>query len=135
MLRHMGPRWVVLLAVCLWTAISVYMLVVLGTELDMDAVFPGFTSDAGQVIIRQPTRSTPSNPPAAVMYAFVAIGVLVASPMAFPQRMFPIALLVSTIVVACCLIATILRLGVLLVPILVLQGLALRRSGLETRRS
>jgi len=132
MLRHMGPRWVVLSAVCLWTAISVYMLVVLGTELDMDAVFPGFTSDAGRVISRQPT---PSNPPAAVMYAFAAIGVLVASPMAFPQRMFPIALLVSTIVVACCLIATILRLGVLLVPILVLQGLALRRSGLETRRS
>ena len=132
MLRHMGPRWVVLSAVCLWTAISVYMLVVLGTELDMDAVFPGFTSDAGRVISRQPT---PSNPPAAVMYAFFAIGVLVASPMAFPQRMFPIALLVSTIVVACCLIATILRLGVLLVPILVLQGLALRRSGLETRRS
>ena len=132
MLRHMGPRWVVLSAVCLWTAISVYMLVVLGTELDMDAVFPGFTSDAGRVISRQPT---PSNPPAAVMYAFAAIGVLVASPMAFPQRMFPIALLVSTIVVACCLIATILRLGVLLVPILVLQGLALRRSGLEARRS
>ncbi len=132
MLRHMGPRWVVLSAVCLWTAISVYMLVVLGTELDMDAVFPGFTSDAGRVISRQPT---PSNPPAAVMYAFAAIGVLVASPMAFPERMFPIALLVSTIVVACCLIATILRLGVLLVPVLVLQGLALRRSGLEARRS
>ena len=132
MLRHMGPRWVVLSAVCLWTAISVYMLVVLGTELDMDAVFPGFTSDAGRVINRQPT---PSNPPAAVMYAFVAMGVLVASPMAFPERLFPIALLVSTIVVACCLIATILHLGVLLVPVLVLQGLALRRSGLEARRS
>ena len=132
MLRHMGPRWVVLSAVCLWTAISVYMLVVLGTELDMDAVFPGFTSDAGRVISRQPT---PPNPPAAVMYAFVAMGVLVASPMAFPERLFPIALLVSTIVVACCLIATILRLGVLLVPVLVLQGLALRRSGLEARRS
>ena len=123
---YLGWRWIVVAALGVWIAISAAMLVVWGAELDLDAVFPGFEKPGGEVVTRLPVP-TPPNPPAAVVYAFAAVGVVVALPLAFPARPFRAALLVSTVVVGIALAATILRLGILLTPVLALQVWALSR--------
>lgn len=122
---HLGPRWIVVVALAVWAAISVTLLAVWGAELDLDAMFPGFGRPGG--VVTHSSGPTPPNPPAAVAYAFPAVGVVVALPLAFPARPFRAALLVSTVVVGIALAATILRLGILLTPVLALQVWALSR--------
>ena len=106
------------------------MLVFKGEELDMDTVFPGLENPAGL------TRSygpTPTDPPPAVVVAFIGAGVVVGLPAILPKRAFLIALRVSAIIVGLALAGTILRLGILLSPVLALQVWALSRSRDVTR--
>ena len=132
---HLGPRWIVVAALGVWAAISVTLLAVWGAELDLDAMFPGFGRPGG--VVTHSSGPTPPNPPAAVVYAFPAVGVVVALPLAFPARPFRSALLASALVVGVCFAVTILRLGILLAPVLALQATALYRlsenRGLDSR--
>ena len=120
-----NPRWIVLAALGFWILISALMLISLGAELDMDAVFPGFEKPGGRTITSY--GPTPENPPLAVVAAFIAVGVVVGLPTVLPKRWFSIALRVSAIMVGLALAATILRLGILLTPVLALQVWALSR--------
>lgn len=132
---HISPRRIVLAALGCWLLISVYMLVALGEELDMDAVFPGFENPGGRTISYGPLHGpTPTNPPSAVVAAFVAVGVVVGLPAVLPRRWFSITLNVSAIMIGLALAGTILRLGILLAPVLALQVWALTGSRDTTRR-
>lgn len=128
-LRRSNPRCIVTIALGVWLAISAYMLIVLGEKLDMDDVFYGFSGTTGRTVIYGPTYvPPPDNPPPAVVAAFVAVGVVVGIPATLPTRWFSIALHGSAIFTGLLLAGTILRLGLLLVPVLTLQLWALSRS-------
>ena len=139
-LRRSSPRLLVVVALAVWLLISAYMLVVLGEELDMDSVFymenpfHGSSITISRTITHGPTYiPPPPNPRPAVVAAFVAVGVVVGLPAILPRRWFLRALNVSAILTALVLVATILRLGILLVPVLALQLWALSRSR-DTKR-
>ena len=108
-----------------YVAISVTLVVFVGAELDRDAVFPGVESPGGEVT--HSSGPTPTNPPDSVLYAFAAMGIVVAVPIVCRGRSFLVALSVSTFVVTISMFVTILRLGILLVPVVILQVLALAR--------
>lgn len=127
-----SPRAMVTLAACVYVAVSVALVVVWGSELDADAVFPGVESPSGEV-----TRSfgpTPTNPPDSVLYALAAMSVVVAVPIVFRGRLFLAALSVSTFLVTIALVATALRLGIFLTPVLILQVFALVRTRRQRER-
>ena len=122
-----SPRAMVVVAAGVYIAMSVTLVVVWGSELDADAVFPGVESPVGEVIHRSPVP-TPTNPPDSVLYALAAIGVVVALPIAFRGRLFLVSLSVSAFVVTLSLVVTFLRLGIFLTPVLILQVRALTRT-------
>jgi len=107
------------------------MLLAHGEELDFDSVFPFASQESGTTVSYLPT---PANPPASVVAAFWAVGVVVGLPAVVPGRAVAIALRISTVAIGACLLVSILRLGILLAPVLALQLLALYRTG-ATRHS
>lgn len=138
--RRSSPRLLVVVALGAWLLISAYMLVVLGEELDMDSVFYvdspfyGSSSTISRTVTYGPTYvPPPANPRPAVVTAFVAVGFVVGLPAILPRRWFSRALNVSAILTGLVLVATILRLGILLIPVLALQLWALSRSR-DTKR-
>ncbi len=112
-------------AALVYAAISVTLLVLVGSELDRDAVFPFAGNPGGETTFS--SGPTPANPPDSVRYAIAAIGGVVAVPIVFRRRLFLLALSASTLVITIALVITILRLGLLLTPVLTFQVLALRR--------
>ncbi|WP_419917111.1 hypothetical protein [Candidatus Poriferisodalis sp.] len=113
-----------------WVLISAYMLIVQGDELDLDAVFPLVGEAPGASVSY---ASTPSNPPSAVVAAFWIVGCIVGLPLVAPAKAIAVVLRISLIVVGACLLATVTRLGLLLVPVLALQLMAYYRSDLLWR--
>lgn len=107
-----------------WLLVCAYMLLIQGEELDVDSVFPFAGQETGSVVT---LGATSANPPASVVAAFLAIGVVIGLPIAFAGKAAAIALRISIVAVGACLLVSILRLGVLLVPVLALQLLAHRR--------
>ena len=119
--RRIGMRWIILISLVYWLLVCAYMLLMRGEELDYDTVFPFAGQETGTVVSYGPT---PTNPPASVVAAFWAIGIIVGFPIAFAGKAAAIALRISTIAVGACLLVSILRLGILLTPVLALQLLA-----------
>ena len=117
-------RWIILIGLAYWLLICAYILLVHGEELDFDSVFPFGGQEAGAVVS---SGATSANPPASVVAAFLAIGIVLGLPIAFAGKAAAIALRISIIAVGACLLVSILRLGVLLVPVLALQLLAHRQ--------
>jgi len=120
-----SPRGIAVLAAVVYAAVAVALLVVWGSELDKDSVFPGVEYSGGDGTFT--SGPTPTNPPDSVLYAFAILGVVVTLPVAFPARMFSVALLLSMVVVAVALAVTVLRLGIFLAPVLFLQWVARSR--------
>lgn len=114
-------RWIILLGVVYWTLTSIYMLLRHGEELDLDTVFPFVAQEIGRTVSYGPT---PVNPPAVVTAAFWATGIIIGFPIVFSGKAAVIALRTSIVVVGIFLAASILRLGILLVPVFALQLLA-----------
>lgn len=108
-----------------WVLISAYMLIVQGDELDLDAVFPLVGGAPGASVSY---ASTPSKPPSAVVAAFWIVGCIVGLPLVARAKAIAVVLRISLIVVGACLLATVTRLGILLVPVLALQLMAYYRS-------
>lgn len=119
-------RRFVLAALIYWILVSVLLLAVVGDELDLDSILPFTGQGHGVTVSSEPT---PLNPPGAVVVAFGIIGVVIGLPLLFPVRALASALRISAMVVGVGLLATILRLGILLAPVLGLQLLALYRYG------
>ena len=122
-------RWIILICLVYWLLVCAFMLLVHGAELDYDSVFPFAGQESGRTVLYGPT---PVNPPALVVIAFWAIGIIVGFPIAFSGKAAAIALRISTIAVGACFLISVLRLGILLVPVLALQLLA--HSRLDTAR-
>lgn len=120
----MSLRLIVLAGLVYWILLSALMLLAFGDELDSDSVLP-FTGQGHGVTVN--SESTPLNPPDAVVVTFGIIGVVIGLPLLFPVRALASALRISAMVVGFGLLATILRLGILLAPVLGLQLLALYR--------
>ena len=122
--RRMSMRWIVLMGLAYWLLVCAYMLLMHGEELDFDSVFPFAGQETGATVSN---GATSANPPSAVVAAFWAIGIIIGLPIAFAGQAAVIALRISIVAVGACLLVSILRLGVLLVPVLALQLLAHRR--------
>lgn len=127
--RRSSPRLLVVAAFGVWLLTSAYMLTVLGDELDMDSVFYGYSGTTGRTVSYGPSYvPSADNPPPAVVVVFGAVGVIVGLPATLPKRWFSKALYGSAILTGFLLAGTVLRLGLLLVPVLALQVWALSRS-------
>lgn len=124
----MSVRLIVLAGLVYWILLSILVLLTLGAELDSDSVLPFTGQGHGVTVSSEPT---PLNPPDAVVVVFGIIGVVIGLPLLFPVRVFVFALRISAMVVGVGLLATILRLGILLAPVLGLQLLALYRHSSE----
>lgn len=124
----MSVRLIVLAGLVYWILLSILVLLTLGAELDSDSVLLFTGQGHGVTVSSEPT---PLNPPDAVVVAFGIIGVVIGLPLLFPVRVFAFALRISAMVVGVGLLATILRLGILLAPVLGLQLLALYRHSSE----
>lgn len=129
LLHRIGVRWIIWIAPAYWLLASAYMLLAHGEELDFDSVFPFASQESGTTVSYRPT---PANPPASVVAAFWAIGIVVGLPAVVPGRAIAVALRISTLAVSACLLVSILRLGILLTPVLALQLLAHRRLDTAT---
>lgn len=125
-----GVRWTISAALFYWVLVSAYMLIVQGDELDLDAVFP-LVGQAPETSVSY--APTPSNPPRAVVAAFWIVGSIVGLPLVASAKAIAVVLRISLIVIGACLLATITRLGILLVPVLALQLMAYYRSDLSRR--
>ena len=115
-------------ALLYWILISAYMLIVRGDELDLDAVFPLVGQAPGARVSYAPT---PPNPPPAAVAAFWVIGCIVGLPLVAPAKALAVVLRISLTVVGACLLATMTRLGILLMPVFALQLIALYRGNLS----
>ena len=124
-IRRLGARRIVLIGFAYWLLVSVYLLVLLGDELDADAVFPFVGQENTAIAFSD--EATPSNPPISVLYAFFLVTITVVFPAVLPSRFTAIALRITSVVVGICLLVSILRLGLMLAPVLALQLLALSR--------
>lgn len=122
--RPIAARLMILFGLAYWISISILLFALNGDEICLDTVFPLVGQSSGSTILDAPT---PPNPPGAVVAAFWTVGVIVGLPVVVPDRVMVAVLRLSSIAIGICLLASILRLGIMLAPVLALQLLALER--------